>query len=148
MRVMVMIKATPEIEAGIMPSEALIREMTDFNEELVNAGMILGGDGLKPSSYGKRVIFDGRSTPTVVDGPFAETKELIAGYWVWKVKDMDDAVAWAKRIPNTDGVHGEVEIRPFVDMEDFGEAFTPELQVREAELRARSGTDFGQGSGD
>lgn len=138
MRVMVMIKGTPEIEAGVQPSEALMRDMMAFNEELVNAGVMLGGDGLQPSSKGKRVVFDGRAAPQVYDGPFAETKELIAGYWVWEVKDMDDAVAWAKRIPDTDNLHGEVEIRPFVTFEDF-DNITPELAAQEQALRERTG---------
>lgn len=136
MRVMVIIKANENIEAGIMPSHQLMVEMGKFNEELVNAGIMTGGDGLKPSSAGKRVIFSGTKT-SVVDGPFAETKELIAGYWTWNVKDMDEAVSWARRIPNTDGEHSIVEIRPFVEMEDFGEAFTPELQEQEKALAER-----------
>ena len=138
MRVMVMMKGTPEIEAGVQPSEALMKEMMAFNEELVNAGIMQGGDGLQPSSKGKRVVFNGRDTPAVYDGPFAETKELIAGYWVWEVKDMDEAVAWAKRIPDTDKLHGEVEIRPVVTFEDF-ENMTPEIAAKEQELRERTG---------
>jgi len=136
MRVMVIIKATDDIEAGVMPSQQLMIEMGKYNEELVNAGIMTGGDGLKPSSAGKRIIFSGAKT-SVVDGPFAETKELIAGYWTWTVKDMDEAVSWARRIPNTDGAHSIVEIRPFVEMEDFGEAFTPELQEQEKALAER-----------
>ena len=113
-------------------------EMMAFNEELVNAGMMLGGDGLQPSSKGKRVVFSPNAEPTVYDGPFAETKELIAGYWVWEVADMDTAVQWARRIPNTDGLHGEVEIRPFVTFEDF-DNMTPEIAAKEQELRERTG---------
>ena len=138
MRVMVMMKGTEAIEQGVQPSQALMTEMMAFNEELVNAGMMLGGDGLQPSSKGKRVVFSPNAEPTVYDGPFAETKELIAGYWVWEVKDMDTAVEWARRIPNTDGLHGEVEIRPFVTFEDF-DNMTPELAAKEQELRERSG---------
>ncbi len=138
MRVMVMMKGTEAIEQGVQPSQALMTEMMAFNEELVNAGMMLGGDGLQPSSKGKRVVFSVDAPPTVYDGPFAETKELIAGYWVWEVKDMDTAVEWARRIPNTDGLHGEVEIRPFVTFEDF-DNITPELAAKEQELRERSG---------
>lgn len=134
MRVMVMIKGTDAIEAGVQPSEALMREMTTFNEELVAAGMMLAGEGLHPSSKGKRVIFGGRDTPIVVDGPFAETKELIAGFWIWQVRDMDEAVAWARRIPDTDKLHGEVEIRPILSIEDF-EAITPDIIAREDALR-------------
>ena len=138
MRVMVMMKGTDAIEQGVQPSEALMTEMMAFNEELVNAGMMLGGDGLQPSSKGKRVVFWPNAAPTVYDGPFAETKELIAGYWVWEVKDMDTAVEWARRIPNTDGLHGEVEIRPFVTFEDF-DNMTPEIAAKEKELRERTG---------
>lgn len=138
MRVMVMMKGTDAIEQGVQPSAALMTEMMAFNEELVNAGMMLGGDGLQPSSKGKRVVFSPNAEPTVYDGPFAETKELIAGYWVWEVKDMDTAVEWARRIPNTDGLHGEVEIRPFVTFEDF-DNMTPEIAAKEKELRERTG---------
>lgn len=138
MRVMVMMKGTDAIEAGVQPSEALIRKMTDFNEELVAAGMMLAGEGLQPSSKGKRVVFGGAGEPPVVDGPFAATKELIAGFWIWKVKDMDEAVAWARRIPDTDKLHGEVEIRPILDMEDF-DALTPELKAREDAMREATG---------
>ena len=139
MRVMVMIKGTDAIEAGVQPSEALIRDMTTFNEELAAAGMMRAGEGLQPSSKGKRVVFGGLDTPIVIDGPFAETKELIAGFWIWKVKDMDEAVAWARRIPDTDKLHGEVEIRPIVSMEDF-EAVTPDIQAREEALREQIGS--------
>lgn len=138
MRVMVMMKGTDAIEQGVQPSTALMTEMMAFNEELVNAGMMLGGDGLQPSSKGKRVVFSPNAAPSVYDGPFAETKELIAGYWVWEVADMETAVAWARRIPNTDGLHGEVEIRPFVVFEDF-DNMTPEIAAKEQELRDRTG---------
>lgn len=136
MRVIVMIKATEESEAGVMPSEQLLAEMQEYNEELVKAGVLLAGEGLHPSSRGKRVRFDGQKT-TVIDGPFTEAKELIAGFWIWQVRSMDEAVEWARRIPNTDGVHGEVEIRPVFEAEDFGEEFTPELSEREDRLRAQ-----------
>jgi hypothetical protein len=138
MRVMVMMKGTDAIEQGVQPSAALMTEMMAFNEELVNAGMMLGGDGLQPSSKGKRIVFSANAAPIVYDGPFAETKELIAGYWVWEVADMDTAVEWARRIPNTDNLHGEVEIRPFVVFEDF-DNMTPEIAAREQELRDRTG---------
>lgn len=138
MRVMVMMKGTEAIEQGVQPSAALMTEMMAFNEELVNAGMMLGGDGLQPSSKGKRVVFSPNAEPTVYDGPFAETKELIAGYWVWEVADMDTAVEWARRIPNTDNLHGEVEIRPFVTFADF-DNMTPEIAAKEQELRERTG---------
>lgn len=138
MQVMVMMKGTDAIEAGVQPSEALMKDMMAFNEELVNAGIMLSGEGLQPSSKGKRVVFGGRDTPAVYDGPFTETKELIAGFWLWKVKDMDEAVAWAKRIPDTDKLHGEVEIRPVVTFEDF-DNMTPELAAQEQSLRDRTG---------
>ncbi|MBS4044788.1 MAG: YciI family protein [Alphaproteobacteria bacterium] len=128
MRVMVIVKATKDSEAGLPPSSELLEEMGKFNEQLVNAGIMKSGDGLKPSSFGKRIAFDGASR-TVYDGPFAETKELIAGYWLWEVKDMDEAVAWAKRCPNPMPGPSELEIRPFYEMEDFAEAMTPEAQA-------------------
>ena len=136
MRVMVLIKATQESEAGVMPSEQLLREMGAFNEELVKAGVMLAGDGLKPSSAGARVRFSG-SQRTVTHGPFAETTELIAGYWVWRVASLDEAIEWVKRCPNPMGVESEIEIRPIFEAEDFGEAFTPELREREERLRAQ-----------
>lgn len=136
MRVMVMIKADEKSEAGEMPSEQLLADMGKFNEALVNAGIMLDGDGLKPSSQGVRVHFSGDKR-TVTDGPFAETTELIAGYWVWKVESMDEAVEWVKRCPNPMGGESEIEIRPFFEAEDFGEEFTPELQEQEAKLRER-----------
>jgi hypothetical protein len=135
MRVMVLIKANEQSEAGEMPSEKLLTEMTAFNEELVKAGVMLAGDGLHPSSAGARVIFKG-SERKVVDGPFAETKELLAGYWVWQVKSLDEAIEWVKRIPNPDpGTEAIVEIRPVFEVEDFGEELTPELRAREEEMR-------------
>ena len=136
MRVMVIIKANERSEAGVMPSEQLFVEMGKFNEELVNAGIMLDGDGLHPSSKGKRIKFNGDKR-TVVDGPFAETKELIAGYWVWKVNSMEEAVEWAKRCPNPMGEEGEIELRPFFEAEDFGAEFTPELRAQEERLRAQ-----------
>jgi hypothetical protein len=134
MRVMVLVKANERSEAGVMPSEQLLTEMTAFNEELVKAGVMLAGEGLHPSSKGARVAFSG-SDRKVVNGPFAETKELLAGYWVWQVKDMDEAIEWVKRIPNTDGEESEVEIRPVFEADDFGDELTPELREREARMR-------------
>ena len=124
MRVMVFVKATVDSEAGFPASGELLEAMGRYNEELIAAGIMQGGDGLKPSSLGKRVAFDGDSR-VVIDGPFAETKELVAGYWLWQVKDMDEAVAWVKRCPNPMPGPSEIEIRPFYEMEDFGEALTP-----------------------
>ena len=133
MRVMVIVKASRESEAGQMPSEQILRDMGNFNEELVKAGVMLAGDGLHPTSKGKRVKFSGANR-TVIDGPFAETKELIAGYWIWRVKSMDEAVNWLKRAPFDGGT--EVEIRPIFEAEDFGKEFTPELRAQEDRLRA------------
>jgi hypothetical protein len=138
MRVIVMIKATEQSEAGEMPSQELLEQMTTFNEELVKAGVMLGGDGLHPSAKGVRVAFSG-SERKVIDGPFSETKELLAGYWVWQVKSMDEAVEWVKRIPNPDGEDAVVEIRPVVEAEDFGEELTPELRERDRALREQTG---------
>jgi len=135
MRVMVLIKADKNTEAGAMPSEQLLKEMGAFNEELVKAGIMLDGEGLKPSSAGKRVRFSGEKR-TVTDGPFVETKELIAGYWIWKVKSMGEALEWVKRCPNPTGTESEVEIRPLFETEDFGAEFTPELRAQEERLRA------------
>ena len=126
MRVMVMVKATVDSEAGFMPSTELIEAMGRYNEALVEAGIMKAGEGLKPSSQGKRIAFDGESR-TVIDGPFAETKELVAGYWMWEVKDMDEAVAWVKRCPNPMPGPSEIEIRPVYVLSDFGEAVTPEV---------------------
>ena len=136
MRVMVMVKATEESEAGVMPSEKLLSDMLKFNEELVRAGVMLSGDGLQPSSKGKRVVFSGDKR-TVIDGPFAETKELVAGFWMWKVNSMDEAVEWVKRCPNPMNTPSEIEIRPVFEMEDFGEELTPELKEKEERLRAQ-----------
>lgn len=137
MRVMVMIKATEETEAGVMPSEEELTAMGKYNEELVNAGVMLAGEGLHPSSKGARVTFSGRKT-TVVDGPFAETKELIAGFWLWQVRSMEEAIEWVRRCPNPTGAESEIEIRPVFEADDFGEAFTPELREQEERLRAQA----------
>lgn len=135
MKVMVIVKASKSSEAGEMPSQQLLTEMGQFNEELVKAGIMEAGEGLHPSSKGKRIKFAG-SGRTVVDGPFAETKELIAGFWIWNVKSMEEAVAWAKRCPNPmPGEEGELEIRPIFEAEDFGAEFTPELRAQEERLR-------------
>jgi len=136
MRVMVIIKANEDSEAGVMPSEQLLTEMGAFNEELVKAGVMLDGDGLKPSSEGARVRFSG-SQRTVIDGPFVETKELIAGYWIWRVESLDEAIEWVKRCPNPMDGESEVEIRPFFEAEDFGAEFTPELREQEERLRSQ-----------
>jgi hypothetical protein len=137
MRVLVLIKANKDSEAGVMPSEKLLSEMMQFNEELVNAGIMQAGEGLHPSSKAKRIQFEPTGV-SVVDGPFAETKELVAGFWMWKVRDMDEAVSWAKRIPNPDRVHSTVELRPVFEADDFGAELTPELRELEARLRART----------
>jgi hypothetical protein len=135
MRVLVIVKANEESENGVMPSEQMLTEMGNYNEQLVNAGVMIAGEGLHPSSKGKRVAFGGQgATPRVIDGPFAETKELIAGYWIWKVNSMDEAIGWIKRSPFQDT---EIELRPIFEMEDFGEAMTPELQQQEDRLRAQ-----------
>lgn len=126
MRVMVFVKATEDSERGVMPSAEMLEAMGKFNEELAEAGIMVEGDGLKPSSQGKRIAFDGPSR-LVIDGPFAETKELVAGYWLWNVRDMDEAVAWARRCPNPMPGPSELEIRPLYEMEDFAESLTPEL---------------------
>ena len=135
MRVMVMIKATKESEAGVMPEEKMLREMGNFNEELVKAGVMVDGEGLKPTSAGARVKFQG-SKRTVVDGPFPETKELVAGYWIWQVKSLDEAIEWVKRCPNPMPGASEIEIRPLFESADFGAEFTPELREQEERLRA------------
>ena len=137
MRVMVIIKATRESEAGQMPSTELLAAMGNFNEELVKAGVILAGDGLHPSSKGKRVHFSG-SKRTVIDGPFAETKELVAGFWLWQVKSMEDAVEWVKRCPNPMEGESDIEIRPLFEFEDFGAELTPEIRAQDERLRAGS----------
>jgi hypothetical protein len=131
---MVMVKATAESEAGVMPSEALLAEMGRFNEELAKAGILLAGEGLKPSAKGARVRFSGRQR-TVVDGPFAETKELVAGFWLWQVRSMEEAIEWVKRCPNPMPGDSEIEIRPMFEAEDFGAEFTPELREQERRLR-------------
>ncbi len=135
MRVMVMIRATKETEAGVMPTEKLLTEMGKFNEELVKAGIMLAGEGLHPSSKGVRVRFSGDKR-TVIDGPFAETKELIAGFWLWQVKSMEEAIEWLKRCPNPTNEESDVEIRPVFEAADFGDEFTPELREQEGRLRA------------
>ena len=136
---MVLVKATAESEAGVMPSTELLEAMGNYNEELVKAGIMLAGEGLHPSAKGKRVAFDGPQR-TVIDGPFAETKELVAGYWVWEVKDLAEAIAWVKRCPNPMPGPSEIEIRPIFEAEDFGAEFTPELREQEDRLRAQMGT--------
>jgi hypothetical protein len=140
---MVMVKATAESEAGQMPGTELFEAMGRYNEELVKAGIMLGGDGLKPSSKGVRVRFSGKDR-TVVDGPFAETKELIAGYWIWQVQSMDEAIEWVRRCPNPMASDSEIEIRPFFEAADFGEAFTPELQEGEERLRQQIESNRGK----
>jgi hypothetical protein len=134
---MVIVKATKDSEAGIMPSEQLIREMGKFNEELANAGVLLAADGLHPSSKGARVRFSGTKR-TVVDGPFTETKELIAGFWIWKVKSKEEAIEWVKRCPNPMPGESEIEIRQVFEPEDFADAFTPELRQQEQNLRKKT----------
>ena len=139
MRFMIIVKATKDSEAGVMPSERLLTEMGRYNEELLKAGVLLAGDGLQPSSKGARVKFSGDKR-TVIDGPFAETKELIAGYWVWQVKSKDEAIEWVKRCPNPagDGKEGEIEIRQIFEAEDFGAEFTPELRAQEERIWAEA----------
>lgn len=134
MRVMVIVKANEDTEAGVLPSEELLAEMGDYNQRLADAGIMKDGDGLKPSSKGVRILFDGDAR-TVMDGPFAETKELIAGYWVWEVSSLEEAIEWAKQCPNPTGDESVLEIRPFFETDDFGEAFTDELREREERLR-------------
>src|SRR5436189_6474549 len=137
MRVMVFVKASKESETGVMPDTKLLTEMGKYNEQLANAGIMLAGEGLHPSMKGKRIRFSGANR-TVIDGPFAETKELIAGYWLWKVKSMDEAVEWLKKAPFDGGT--EIEIRPVFEAEDFGKEFTPELRAQEERLRAQIAT--------
>jgi hypothetical protein len=136
MRFMVMVKATKESEAGVMPREELLTEMGNYNEELVKAGVMLAGEGLHPSSKGARVRFSGKER-TVIDGPFAETKELVAGFWLIQVKSMDEAIEWVKRCPNPMDGESEIEIRQVFETEDFGDELTPELREQEARLRAQ-----------
>src|SRR5215213_5414087 len=137
MRVMVLVKATNDSEAGIMPSTELLEAMGKYNTELVNAGILLAGEGLHPSVNGKRVAFDGPSR-TVIDGPFAETRELVAGFWLWKVKDMAEAIEWVKRCPNPMLGPSEIEIRPLFEAADFGDALTPELAEQEDRIQERT----------
>ena len=134
MRFIVMVKATKDSEAGVLPSEKLLTDMGKFNEELVKAGIMLAGEGLKPSSQGVRVKFSGTKR-SVVDGPFAETKELVAGFWIWQVKSLEEAIEWVKRCPNPMLEDSEIEIRPFYEAEDFGDNLTPEAREKEASLR-------------
>lgn len=144
MRVMVIVKATADSEAGQMPSTELLAAMGNYNEELVKAGIMVSGDGLRPSRNGVRVRFSG-SQRTVVDGPFAETKELVAGFWIWQVKSMEEAIAWAKRCPNPMPGDSELEIRPLFEAGDFGAEFTPELREQEERLRAELAGRSGKG---
>jgi len=137
MRVMVMVKATHESEAGEMPREEMLAEMGNFNEELVKAGIMLAGDGLHPSSKGHRVRFSGKER-TVVDGPFAETKELVAGFWMWEVKSMDEALEWVKRCPNPMEGESEIEVRQVFEIDDFGDEATPEIREQNERLRAQA----------
>jgi hypothetical protein len=137
MRVLVIVKADKNTEAGAMPDEKMLTEMTAYNEQLAKAGIMLGGEGLHPSSKGKLVRFSGDKR-TVVDGPFAETKELVAGFWIWQVKSMEEAVDWAKRCPNPTGEESALEIRPIFEAEDFGPELTPELRAKEEKLRAET----------
>jgi len=139
MRFMIMVKATKDSEAGMLPDQKLLAAMGKFNEELVNAGIMQAGEGLQPSSKGARVKFSG-TTRTVVDGPFAETKELVAGFWLWKVKSKEEAIEWVKRCPNPMPTDSEIEIRQVYEAEDFGAEFTPELKAQEERLRATVAT--------
>jgi hypothetical protein len=134
MKVMVLVKATPSSEAGTMPSEALLTAMGQFNESLVKAGVMLAGEGLRPSAQGRRVLFSGKQR-TVIDGPFTETKELVAGFWLWQVKSIEEAVEWVKRCPNPMPEDSIIEIRPVFEAEDFGAELTPELRAREDQRR-------------
>jgi hypothetical protein len=137
MRVMVLVKATSDSEAGIMPSTELLEAMGKYNEELASAGVMLAGEGLHPSVKGKRVAFDGESR-TVIDGPFAATRERVAGFWLWEVKDMAEAIAWVKRCPNPMLGPSEIEVRPLFEAADFGEALTPELAQQEDRIRNKA----------
>ena len=139
MRVMVIVKASKDSEAGVMPSQQLLTEMGRFNEELVKAGILLAADGLHPSSKGARIRFSGQSR-IVIDGPFAETKELVAGFWIWQVKSMEEAIAWVKRCPNPHNEEGEIEIRPVFEAADFGETLTPELREQEKHVAVEART--------
>ncbi len=137
MKVMILVKATQDSEAGVMPSEQLLTEMGNYNEALVKAGILLAADGLHPSAKGARVRFSGTNR-TVTDGPFTETKELVAGFWIWQVKSMEEAIAWVKRCPNPMPGESEIEIRPIFTADDFGETLTPELREQEERLRAET----------
>ncbi len=137
MRFMIMVKADRNTEAGVLPDQKLLEDMGRFNEELVNAGVMLAGEGLQPSSKGARVRFSGTKR-TVVDGPFSEAKELIAGYWIWQVQSKDEAIEWVKRCPNPTGAESEIEIRQIFEADDFGPALTPELREQEERLRAKT----------
>jgi len=137
MRVTVLIKATAESEANVMPSEQLLTDMGKYNEALVKAGVMLAGEGLQPTSKAKRVLFDGAAR-TIVDGPFAETKELVAGFWLWQVKSLEEALEWVKRCPNPMGAKSVVEVRPVFEPDDFGPQLTPELREQEERLRRRT----------
>ena len=137
MKVMVFVKATKDSEAGVMPTQELLTAMGEFNTMLVNAGIMLAGEGLKPSRFGKRVRFSGK-TRTVTDGPFAETKELVAGFWLWQVRSIEEAVEWVKRCPNPMLTDSDIEIRPVFGLEDFGDALTPELKTQEADRRRQT----------
>ena len=137
MRFMVLVKADKNTEAGVLPDEKLLTDMGRFNEELAKAGVLLAGEGLHPSSKGARVRFSGAQR-TVIDGPFVETKELVAGFWLWKVKSKEEAIEWVKRCPNPTGAEAEIEIRQVFEAEDFGPAFTPELREQEERLRAQT----------
>ena len=139
MKVIVMVKATKESEAGVLPTTELLTAMGQYNESLVKAGIILAGEGLKPSRYGKRVRFSGKSR-TVTDGPFTETKELVAGFWLWQVRSIEEAVEWVKRCPNPMLTDSDIEIRPVFELEDFGDNLTPEVKAREADLRRQTPT--------
>ncbi len=136
MRVMVIVKANEDTEAGVMPTEQMLSDMGNYNEELVKAGIMLAGEGLHPSSKGARIKFSGKQT-SVVRGPFTETKDLIAGFWLWQVKSMDEAIEWARRCPNPTGEESVLEIRQVFESEDFGAEFTPELREQEERLRAQ-----------
>ena len=136
MRVMVLVKANEDTEAGMPPDTEMLTEMGKYNEELVKAGIMLDGNGLHPSSEGARIQFSGDER-SVVDGPFAETKELLAGYWVWEVRDMDEAIEWAKRCPNPTGEESVLELRPVYELDDFGDAVTPEVRERDERLRSQ-----------
>ena len=137
MRVMVIVKATKDSEAGVMPTEQMFSEMLAYNDQLVKAGIMLAGDGLHPSNKGKRVRFDGAKR-TVIDGPFAETKELIAGFWIWQVRSMDEAIEWVKRCPNPMPVESEIEVRQIFEADDFGAELTPELRAKEDRIRTEA----------